>query len=129
MGQGVGSAHSLAPVALMALPFRRSQYIAAATRMDAQAGRPVQKTDHLPLGPNWDAFKDCLSDMSWQQADGYVLLLEGWQDFAGSAPAAIKVARSILQDAAALKSTESGFFAIMAGKKRRQSSKGGHSGK
>jgi len=29
------------------------------------------------FGGNWDALEDCLSDLSWMAAGGYVLLLEG----------------------------------------------------
>ena len=29
------------------------------------------------FGHNWDALEDCLTDLSWRQADGYVVLLEG----------------------------------------------------
>lgn len=29
------------------------------------------------FGRNWDALEDCLTDLSWRQADGYVVLLEG----------------------------------------------------
>ncbi len=33
------------------------------------------------FGGNWDAFEDCLSDLSWQPAPGYVLLLEHGKHF------------------------------------------------
>jgi len=29
------------------------------------------------FGGNWDALEDCLSDLSWMTARGYVLLIEG----------------------------------------------------
>jgi len=32
------------------------------------------------FGGNWDALEDCLSDLSWQRADGWVILL---REFAG----------------------------------------------
>lgn len=33
---------------------------------------------HFPdwFGGNWDALQDCLSDLSWLQGDGYLLLLD-----------------------------------------------------
>ena len=32
------------------------------------------------FGRNWDALEDCLTDLSWREAPGYVLLLEGAED-------------------------------------------------
>lgn len=29
------------------------------------------------FGRNWDALEDCLTDLSWREAPGYLLLLEG----------------------------------------------------
>jgi len=29
------------------------------------------------FGANWDALEDCLTDLSWRPAEGYLLLLEG----------------------------------------------------
>jgi RNAse (barnase) inhibitor barstar len=33
------------------------------------------------FGHNWDALEDCLTDMSWQPADGYLVILSRAQDF------------------------------------------------
>jgi RNAse (barnase) inhibitor barstar len=33
------------------------------------------------FGGNWDAFEDCLGDLSWQPAPGYVLVLEHGKHF------------------------------------------------
>lgn len=32
------------------------------------------------FGRNWDALEDCLTDLSWREAEGHVLLLEGEAD-------------------------------------------------
>jgi hypothetical protein len=52
------------------------------------------------FGMNWDALNDCLTDMSWKQADGYVLFFEGFQVFAEAAEAEAEVAMQILGVAA-----------------------------
>src|SRR3546814_21053008 len=52
------------------------------------------------FGGNWDALADCLSDMSWWPAAGYLLLLEhagGWRE---AQPEEFDTTLSIIQDAA-----------------------------
>ncbi|MEC5400224.1 barstar family protein [Uliginosibacterium sp. H1] len=44
-----------------------------AASTQALLGRALQFPDWY--GHNWDALADCLSDMSWNEADGYVLIL------------------------------------------------------
>jgi hypothetical protein len=34
------------------------------------------------FGGNWDALEDCLGDLSWWKAEGYVLLIDGAEDIA-----------------------------------------------
>lgn len=51
------------------------------------------------FGSNWDAFEDCMTDLSWHKADGFVVLLEHWDRFADNAQAEMNVARNIFQDA------------------------------
>jgi hypothetical protein len=36
------------------------------------------------FGGNWDALEDCLSDLSWSNASGHVLLIEGAQGLLAS---------------------------------------------
>jgi RNAse (barnase) inhibitor barstar len=35
------------------------------------------------FGGNWDALEDCLSDLSWQRADGWVILLREFDGVSG----------------------------------------------
>jgi len=53
------------------------------------------------FGENWDAFEECLNDMAWAPAPGYVILLENWETFARRSPGEMETARSIFEDAAA----------------------------
>lgn len=51
------------------------------------------------FGENWDAFEECINDLAWSPAPGYVLLYEHVWWFACAHPAEWRTARSILQDA------------------------------
>jgi Barstar (barnase inhibitor) len=52
--------------------------LAGAAAKEALIGR-IAKALAFPewFGGNWDALEDCLSDLSWVTAGGYVLLIEG----------------------------------------------------
>ena len=52
------------------------------------------------FGFNWDALADCLTDLSWMAADGYVIVLEHADAFAAANPTDFATALSILQEAA-----------------------------
>jgi RNAse (barnase) inhibitor barstar len=52
------------------------------------------------FGANWDAFFDCLTDLGWRPAPGYVLILEHTGDMRRHAPEALDTALAILGDAA-----------------------------
>lgn len=53
------------------------------------------------FGGNWDAWFDCLTDLSWQPpAAGYVLLLRHALRLRQTAPEALDTALAILEDAA-----------------------------
>jgi len=52
------------------------------------------------FGGNWDAFYDCLADLNWRPARGYVLLLENTADMRRAAPEALDTALAIFTDAA-----------------------------
>jgi len=53
------------------------------------------------FGGNWDAFYDCLTDLSWRAAAGYVLVYENADGMRRHAPEALDTALTILGDAAA----------------------------
>ena len=53
-----------------------------------------------PFGANWDALADCLTDLSWMAADGYVIVLDHADAFARANPTDFATALSIFQDAA-----------------------------
>jgi RNAse (barnase) inhibitor barstar len=52
------------------------------------------------FGDNWDALADCLSDLSWWPAGGYVLLLDHVGDWRERAPADCDVVIDILNEVA-----------------------------
>ena len=52
------------------------------------------------FGDNWDALADCLGDLSWWPADGYLLLIEHAQDWRMADPIAFATLLEILNDAA-----------------------------
>lgn len=53
------------------------------------------------FGGNWDAFADCLQDLSWLPAQGHVLMLEGGAGFAAVCPEAHTMLLTILEAVAA----------------------------
>jgi len=53
------------------------------------------------FGHNWDALEECLNDLSWAPAWGYVLLYDNVARFASAHPAEWATARAILSDAVA----------------------------
>jgi hypothetical protein len=52
------------------------------------------------FGGNWDALADCLDDLSWLRADGYLLLLEHCDAWREAQPEAFAVLLEILNDTA-----------------------------
>jgi RNAse (barnase) inhibitor barstar len=53
------------------------------------------------FGHNWDALFDCLADLSWRPATGYVLVLEHASGLRSATPEVFDTALAILEDAAA----------------------------
>jgi hypothetical protein len=52
------------------------------------------------FGGNWDAFFDCLADLGWRPARGYLLVYENTGDLRRHAPESLDTAVAILGDAA-----------------------------
>ena len=53
------------------------------------------------FGANWDALADCLGDLSWRPAAGYVLVFRGAERLARDAPEVLAVLAEVLRAAAA----------------------------
>ena len=62
------------------------------------AARALQFPAHF--GENWDAFEDCLTDLDWVPAAGYVILVEHAGAFIDGSPAEWTTATAIFRDAA-----------------------------
>ena len=54
------------------------------------------------FGRNWDAFFDCLADLSWLPAGGHVLVLLNAAEMREHAPETLDTATLIMRDAAAV---------------------------
>ena len=52
------------------------------------------------FGGNWDALADCMRDLNWWGAKGYVLHLSSCEKFARAAPQDYQTALAVLQEAA-----------------------------
>jgi hypothetical protein len=51
------------------------------------------------FGQNWDAFEECIRDLDWLPARGYVLVLDGFDWFARSDPKNWKIGLDVLEEA------------------------------
>ncbi len=50
------------------------------------------------FGDNWDAFADCLTDMSWHEADGFVILYDHFGPFSEHSPREFETALDIFKE-------------------------------
>lgn len=72
------------------------------------------------FGNNWDAFADCLTDMSWHETDGFVILYDNFDSLAEHSPRDFEIALDIFKE-----STEfwhnrgKALFVLLYGKSRR----------
>ena len=53
------------------------------------------------FGRNWDAVYDCLTDLTWLPATGYVLILDGFEQFATDEPEQWDIGLKVLREACA----------------------------
>jgi RNAse (barnase) inhibitor barstar len=53
------------------------------------------------FGRNWDAVYDCLTDLTWLPAAGYVLVFDGFDQFATDAPEQWDIGLKVLRQACA----------------------------
>ena len=53
------------------------------------------------FGRNWDAVYDCLTDLNWLPAGGYVLVLDGFDRLATNEPGQWAIGLKVLQEACA----------------------------
>jgi hypothetical protein len=51
------------------------------------------------FGGNWDSFDECIKDLEWKPANGYVLLYDRFQPFAEDDPPQWETATDILRSA------------------------------
>ena len=68
----------------------------------AEALARIADALHFPdwFGHNWDALADCVTDMSWNPAPGYLIVLEHLDDLHLNAPADYATLLDVLRDAA-----------------------------
>lgn len=65
------------------------------------------------FGRNWDAFFDCLADLSWLPDGDHVLVLLDTAELRRHAPESFDTALSIMQDAAAVWARRGRLFRIL----------------
>jgi RNAse (barnase) inhibitor barstar len=79
----------------------------------------VSKTLQFPdyFGMNWDAFEECLIDLSWSPGGGYVIVFNNIEAFAKNARRELSTARKILKSCASLwKKQNTPFYVLIVTK-------------
>jgi RNAse (barnase) inhibitor barstar len=72
---------------------------------------------HFPdyFGMNWDALNDCLTDLSWKPAEGYVILFTNFQTITENMASEMAIIRSIFDSSASYwKQKKVPFFIILS---------------
>jgi RNAse (barnase) inhibitor barstar len=65
------------------------------------------------FGHNWDALEECLTDMSWQPAPGYLILCEHLESFGNQSPGDFETVLGILRDAASFWNDQDKAFLVI----------------
>jgi len=74
------------------------------------------------FGMNWDAFEECLTDMSWFASKGYILVIDNLEEFAYKVPRELKIARNIFESAAKYwREHEMPFFVLLVNEEDKSS--------
>ncbi len=80
----------------------------------AGVARALQFPDYF--GHNWDAFEECIRNLEWLPARGYVLVLNGYDRFARSDPKNWNIGLDILKEAVGTWSrTETPMYVLLQG--------------
>ena len=53
------------------------------------------------FGYNWDAWQDCITDLSWYKASSYLLVYDQWQNFAQDHPNDWQILNDVFSEAIA----------------------------
>lgn len=98
----------------------------AYVRLDAQAARTrsamlgaISRALSFPswFGRNWDALEDCLTDLSWLDGGGLVLVVEGFGTYAEADPDGFAILLDIFKSSAEYWRDRGGpFWVLFAGK-------------
>jgi hypothetical protein len=78
----------------------------------------IARVLHFPdyFGRNWDAVNDCLTDLTWLPAAGYVLLYDGFGQLARDQPEQWQIGLKVLNVAAAFwKQSRTPMFILLYG--------------
>jgi RNAse (barnase) inhibitor barstar len=69
------------------------------------------------FGNNWDALADCLTDMSWHETSGFVILYDHFDSLAEQSPGDFEMALDIFKESAEFwRSQGKALFVLLQGK-------------
>ncbi len=69
------------------------------------------------FGNNWDAFADCLTDMSWHETGGFVILYDHFDSLAEGSPREFEIALDIFKESSEFwRNQGKAFFVLLHGK-------------